>query len=295
MSLINPSATLVKEKTIVSATGRKRNQVETMDDAEHVFDIAATLAVCRNGSFDGAIYSGVTAATSDAQDISPDCTPKDLGFSYNSAFLMPYGYDSILGSKYECFRVKSLGAGNQRSLGIGHAAKITRTAICEDGTSVALEEEIAVWRGGEFHIKPRYKNSFAGGSKKPGSNYASNLTVVSSGIKSFHIQLTLGAEFTRRLNWAVRIGLPNRTFRLECDRTAIKEFFADRNVGPSGRKQALRTWVKNHWRRKCANPDTDPTIWIKEHLRGATRFDWNGLPCEVEVSESDLAKAKRAK
>jgi hypothetical protein len=51
------------------------------------------------------------------------------------------------------------------------------------------------------------------------------------------------------------------------------------------RRAALRHWVHNHYRSK----ETD-IAYVRDHLRGATRFSWCDLPCELLVSAFDLEK-----
>ena len=59
---------------------------------------------------------------------------------------------------------------------------------------------------------------------------------------------------------------------------------------PAGRSRraALRHGVNEHYRERSG--DASSMDYVCEHLRGETRFVWNGWPCELMVSEFDMEK-----
>lgn len=99
-------------------------------------------------------------------------------------------------------------------------------------------------------------------------------------------------EFNRQYQWRIEVGLPSYpTISLKTDSTGAKEIIEQR-TNKSDRKAALRSWVDGHWRKNRNDPDIE--IYVRKCLRGATRFEWNGLLCNVVVppnAQSELEKA----
>ncbi len=64
---------------------------------------------------------------------------------------------------------------------------------------------------------------------------------------------------------------------------------------PEGKKRrdALKHWVREHFRRK--RTDHNELVKVCEHLRGADRFTWNGLRCRILPSRIDLERVAAAR
>jgi hypothetical protein len=97
----------------------------------------------------------------------------------------------------------------------------------------------------------------------------------------------------QRYQWAVSLGLENSpSVRFATDPTGIKDAFRIRDL-PEGRdrRDALLTWVSDHWRRDRSDPDVE--LYVRKHLRGATSFSWRGMNCELLPSQFDLEQRER--
>lgn len=109
------------------------------------------------------------------------------------------------------------------------------------------------------------------------------------------IAFAMNLSITRRRHWRVNIGYEGTpTISVPVTPPAVKELFRFRDM-PSGasRRAALRHWVVNHWRKNHDDPQTESEI--REHFRGATQFNWNGLRCEVIPSAMDQGLVDAAK
>lgn len=99
-----------------------------------------------------------------------------------------------------------------------------------------------------------------------------------------HACMLTAQQITSEQFWKVRIGwdsLPRITFNT--DVLGVREVFRLRDI-PNGaqRRAALRHWVGEHWRE-----NEKDRIKVRRHLRGAIKFSWNGLQCEIEPSLLD--------
>jgi len=111
------------------------------------------------------------------------------------------------------------------------------------------------------------------------------------------IEVACSICFSRDYEWVVKLGyagLPSIKF--VTDPAGARAVFRLRDI-PEGRarREALRHWVKSHWRAIGKAEDATEEIKIAEFLRGQTKFNWNGLTCEIIPSAYDIRKAKEAK
>jgi hypothetical protein len=99
-----------------------------------------------------------------------------------------------------------------------------------------------------------------------------------------------------RYEWGCTLGYEGQhTVRIPVERDAVPELFRLRDI-PNGasRRAALRHFVTAHFRRGASlGPREDPTIFVKKHLRGQTRFTWNGLVCEILPPAYDAEQIAR--
>lgn len=104
--------------------------------------------------------------------------------------------------------------------------------------------------------------------------------------------------FSMRYEWRVAVGVegaPSTAFVV--DREACKEIFRLRDAPPGrSRRAALLNFVTQHWKRSRSQaPTEDPQVFVREHLRGQTKFKWNGLTCEVIPPKYDVERLEKAK
>lgn len=104
------------------------------------------------------------------------------------------------------------------------------------------------------------------------------------------------AALTQWYEWQCQFGLDGPTWgrlptvALTCDPVGAQAALRLRDIPPgSSRREALRHWVCEHWRK--AHDPVDPKIHIWPFLRGATEFSFRGLRCRLEPSPYDLKKA----
>jgi hypothetical protein len=105
--------------------------------------------------------------------------------------------------------------------------------------------------------------------------------------------LATGIALRHRYEWAVSLGLENSpSVRFVTDPTGVKEVFRIRDL-PDGRdrREALMTWVTDHWRQDRRDPDVER--YVRKHLRGTTAFSWRGMECELLPSQFDLDARER--
>ena len=152
-------------------------------------------------------------------------------------------------------------------------------AIVDEGTATARSNSLhAAWLRGKW--------IYAGRPDAP--PWHSQATIE-------HTEWHIKVAFARRYSWRVCLGyegFPSIAFAT--DPVGAAEVFRLRDV-PEGRSRraALLHWVSEHWRRKRAS-DPSATVSVRAHLKGAKRFAWNGLSCEVIPSTYDLARLEAA-
>ena len=109
------------------------------------------------------------------------------------------------------------------------------------------------------------------------------------------INFAHGFAFTERYEWKVYMGTPAFPgLTIPTTPAAAMDVFKLREVPEIGRRQALRNWVREHTR-KIPSVDDEPAIdvLVREHLRGATDFRWNGITCKIIPSDFDRQRNER--
>jgi hypothetical protein len=102
------------------------------------------------------------------------------------------------------------------------------------------------------------------------------------------ITTIMASALTARYEWHVAFGTVTDGPRLlfPTNPGAALHLFRNRDVAPGRvRRDQLKHWVEQHWR-----DNMDDLAYVCHHLRGHTRFRWNGFGCELFVSEYDLEK-----
>lgn len=99
----------------------------------------------------------------------------------------------------------------------------------------------------------------------------------------------LGLQFNRRYEWTASFSLGGPSVCLVTDPLGAREVFKLRDVPPGKqRRAAIKHWVAQHWRK--SRVDASEEIRVRQHLRGATSFNWNGLRVDIKPSQIDLEK-----
>lgn len=106
----------------------------------------------------------------------------------------------------------------------------------------------------------------------------------------FRGNVAIAVALKQRYEWAVNIGFgKSPTVRIVTDPTGMKDLFRLRDVADGrNRKDALMTWVSDHWRKERYDPDVE--TYVRKHLRGSTTFDWRGMECEIKPARFDIEK-----
>lgn len=105
-----------------------------------------------------------------------------------------------------------------------------------------------------------------------------------------HIRLATAIALRQRYEWAVSLGLDHSpSIRFDTDPTGVKDIFRIRDL-PDGkdRREALLTWVTDHWRQDRHDPEME--VYVRKHLRGAATFSWRSMNCEILPSQFDMDK-----
>lgn len=126
-------------------------------------------------------------------------------------------------------------------------------------------------------------------------------TVVTFGVDdnqgiSSTCQMLLGLAFTRDVVWRVVFKGPfGISVSISTDTAGAMAAFRNRQPNETtGRRDALRHWVRQHYRQKPVDEGDEPQhVIVRQHLRGRTPFRWFGLDCELVVSPFDMRRNER--
>jgi hypothetical protein len=105
------------------------------------------------------------------------------------------------------------------------------------------------------------------------------------------ITTAMAEQLEARYQWHVAFGTQKDGPRimLPTNPSSALKLFRDRAPDPStDRRSKLRHWVEKHYRE--IDDDHGTTIYVRDHLRGNTQFEWWGYDSELMVSQYDLEK-----
>lgn len=103
------------------------------------------------------------------------------------------------------------------------------------------------------------------------------------------LPICAGLALRRRYLWSVMLGEGDGPrARFMTDPIGVRESFRLRDIPPGKmRRAALLHWVREHWRKR-REPTANDRSWVRQHLRGAWSYSWNGLRCTIEPAPADL-------
>lgn len=100
-------------------------------------------------------------------------------------------------------------------------------------------------------------------------------------------QMMIAHALRHRYEWSISIGEPDGpSFRFETNAAGVKQLLDERDKGDSGRREALRGWVRDHWRQHKNDPNIE--IYVRKHLRGGEIFRWRGYECTWKPADFDV-------
>lgn len=113
------------------------------------------------------------------------------------------------------------------------------------------------------------------------------------GSMSFALAVALAVEKQRSWTVAVRYQPDRPGVGLVTDPVGIREFFRFRDLAPGkSRRDALLHWVTNHWRQDRLDPEAE--VFVREYMRGKSRFHWHNLTVDVAIPEPDVMRLEAA-
>ena len=107
------------------------------------------------------------------------------------------------------------------------------------------------------------------------------------------LRIVSGFAKSREDKWIVGLQRSNQpAMAFPTDPIGVREIFRLRDI-PEGkaRRASMIHWVDAHYRKKHDDPSA--LTYVRKHLRGGTRFTWNGLICTVKPPRSDAAFSER--
>lgn len=149
-----------------------------------------------------------------------------------------------------------------------------------DGRCVGVNE-YAAW------VNKRWVDAAKGAFKRH-HDTAGNMPHYKGEAESFHIKcgMMIGHALRHRYEWSVSVGEPGGpSFRFATDATGIRQMLNERDKGATGRRDALRGWVVDHWRQSRHDPEME--VYVRKHLRGGETFTWRGYECDWRPSDFD--------
>jgi hypothetical protein len=162
-----------------------------------------------------------------------------------------------------------------------------------DDGSWWVDDTYAGWIGGQWAQIPQTERTASQSRRGQLTMYDSNSAkhreeIRRSSAMAFSVQLT------ERYEWHVALGANRDGPRilLPTSPEGCRRIFKDRDkLGNASRRAALRHWVSRHYRER----GEAGLSFVRQHLRGATNFQWRELAGEVLVSAFDLERNEEFK
>jgi hypothetical protein len=243
--------------------------------------------ICPSNFMDAQILEDI-ADDNEVVLIPSDATPKDLDYNYDVRMISPHAKTEL--ARWRVQRFKSITKGQAKSLKVKRHAGWFYDGFISHSGALCGSKWLYEWDAQSRRFLLPADKLQVGHSNRWHNFYSSSPNSVHD------VRMMLGLGFTEQICWSVRLIDESTGARLKVmtDPSGIRGFFADRDPGPSGRRQALRNWVSAHWRRRKTQDERDEAkAWVRRHLRGQMMFEWAGLKCEILPSKSDLIEAAK--
>lgn len=243
---------------------------------------------------DGGMVS--ISKTDDAVSYFPDVRPADVPGYDISAALTTIGDNG--NRQIELYRLR------QESLRKARGHKIYSPHVASM-YSCWIDAETGTYTSNKMLVNSAGKEWVPVGCKEHYFHFAQSKTcdgnVVNFGITDGEgitstCNMLLGLSFTRDLVWRVVFKGPSGiSVSLSTDTSGAMAAFRNRQPNEiTGRRDALRHWVRQHYRsRRVEEGDEPEKVIVRQHLRGRTPFRWCGIDCELVVSPFDMRRNER--
>jgi len=176
------------------------------------------------------------------------------------------------------------------------SARASRGQLCVHPNSdsiVRIESAYLSIRSGRWRTQKEYLGMVAGRLMSIGKPLRRPVAI--DGAHAAVITFAESASLIMRYEWSVRVAVEGHaSVALPVERDSCAEIFRLRDA-PAGktRRAALLNFVTEHWKRSRSQaPTEDPQVFVREHLRGQTKFSWDGLKCEVVPPKYDVERLK---
>lgn len=215
----------------------------------------------------------------------PDVTPRDINFRLDTSVM------AVNGRTINVHRVRSIPPKMMRGRKMLSAINVELMSAWVDqrkGTHTTARTALS-WYSGKWWWSTRNQSDFLRGGSPSGVPYGDSGYCYDEGLDGV-VQIASSIQFNRHYEWHVALGYEDGpTLTFPTTPTGSREVFRLRDI-PNGksRRSALQNWVTEHWRRPAPVDENDATILVREHLRGALKFTWNGLRCTITPSQYDV-------
>jgi|GEM_PF-2420777 len=163
-------------------------------------------------------------------------------------------------------------------------ASIVVGSLSLSSGSISIEEHIAGALGNKWVHVPLSPLTRVSGS---GLCYTARTTGVYGNTQLNrevvnNMRVMSGWHFVRRAFWRVYLSLEGGIgVTFSTDEEGIREVFRLRDIPPGHRRRAaILHWVTAHYRQR-RQASVESLTFVREHFRGVTQFNWNGLRCVI--------------
>jgi len=180
----------------------------------------------------------------------------------------------------------------------GKARIISRFIIREDHLIVTKEAEQYRYAGGSLYYGllgrrwievglPTERQAWIGATGE-GIPLRSKVGMATDQNVTERCNAFIGMAGLNHFQWFVEIGREDGfSFKFATIPEKAAAIFRLRDMPDGGaRRRALRNWVSSHWRSDHRDPELER--YVRQHLRGAEEFTWDGYFCRVTPSPNDI-------
>ncbi len=272
------------ETFIREELGPKSNSILVHDPADVIDDALTSLAVAvktKKSKASPSIFFGSDLLNTDISSdkdyvgIFPDTKPRDVNYNYDISIL---NCNVNNASKYRwlAMRLQSLPSQTCKSMKIGHGAYLWIGQLQHDGI-IHIEKQIHVWKMGDFWPEIKTTQAWSVRESSSGSSFSSNLLTETIPC-DIAPRILLGCHFSHQYVWRVELIEPESkaSVKISSDPAGIRDFFTDREKSLSGRRRALKNWVREHWRKKHSIDENEGTNILRSpdaKMKRATILD----------------------